>query len=407
MIKRLALMVPLLMIINACNSILPQIPDPTATAAPVSLTATYTNTPSPSPIPPTSTQRPTDTPAPPTATSTPVAYGPDNFPTTVDPLTGLAVSNVALLERRPVSVKVQIFPRGQRPPWGISFADIVYDYYQNNGMTRFHAIFYGQDAKQVGPIRSGRLFDSQLVTMYKSILAFGGADRRILATFYNSDFADRLVLEGANNCPPMCRIDPNGANILVADTAEISSYANRKGISNQRQDLNGMSFNEAAPANGQPGQQIFVRFSISAYNRWDYDESSGRYLRFQDVQEDTSDGKNEVFEAMTDRLTGQQVATDNVIVLLLPHQIDRSKSGQNEIVNIQLSGDGGAYAFRNGQIFQVRWNRPTKDATLFLTFPDGTPYTFKPGNLWFEVIGESSMIENAGPGGWRFVFGVP
>ena len=143
----------------------------------------------------------TDTPLPtPTLEPPPTVeftnYGPVNFPADVNPLTGLKVANPSLLERYPLAVKVQIFPRGQRPAWGISMADIVYDYYQNNGLTRFHAIFLGNDAAQVGPIRSARLLDGHLVNMYKSIFAFGSADRRILNRIFSNQYSNRLVLEG-------------------------------------------------------------------------------------------------------------------------------------------------------------------------------------------------------------------
>ncbi len=359
---------------------------------------------------PTATTAPTDTPVPteiPTATETlaPLTYGPDNFPPDVNPLTGLKVSDPANLERRPVSVKIQIFPRGQRPPWGASLADIVYDYYQNNGMTRFHAIFYGNNAEQVGPIRSGRLFDGDVVSMYSSILAFGGADSRILNRYFNSDYGNRLVFEGTGNCPPMCRIDPNGQNLLVANTAELSSYISNKGIDNGRQNLNGMSFNSIIPAGGQPVNQVLVRFSISAYNRWDYDVTSGRYLRFQDAQE-AGDYASEVYTPLTDQLTGQQIAADNIVIMALPHRFT-FKSGNSEIVDIDLGTDGMAYAIRDGFIYEVRWNRPSKSSVLYLTYPDGTPYTFKPGNTWYQIIGESSKVEMLENNTWRFTFSIP
>ena len=179
--------------LTACLSETPTpTPEPTATGA---LANPSSPTPTQTAVPPTSTPEPTATQ---TNTPTPeiVAYGPDNFPSDVDPLTGLRVEDPKLLDRRPLSVKVQLFPRGQRPPYGVSSADLVFDYYQNNGLTRLHAVFYGQDADRVSPIRSARLFDRHPVRMYKSILAFGGADRRILNTLMNSEFADRLVLEG-------------------------------------------------------------------------------------------------------------------------------------------------------------------------------------------------------------------
>ena len=95
----------------------------------------------------------------PTATMLPGSLGPDDFPENVNPLTGLVVDNPGVLERRPVGVKINNYPRTNRPQWGLSLADIVYEFYHNNDLPRFHAIFYGNDAEQVGPIRSARLFD--------------------------------------------------------------------------------------------------------------------------------------------------------------------------------------------------------------------------------------------------------
>ncbi|MBN2548431.1 MAG: DUF3048 domain-containing protein [Anaerolineales bacterium] len=403
MSKRLIVWLLLALIASACTSPTPELATPSASAT----ASIPSETPTLTPIPPTATLAPTDTPIP-TNTPLPVVYGPDNFPTDMNPLTGMVVSDPALLDRRPLSVKVQLFPRGQRPPFGITQADVVYDYYQNNGLTRLHAIFYGSNAAQVGPIRSGRLLDSQLVTMYNSVLAFGGADRRILDVFYKSTWADRLVFEGSQNCPPMCRVDPNGYNFLVTDTTELSKYITEKGISNTRQNLNGMVFHALTPAGGQPGQQFSVRFSISAYLRWDFDPASGRYLRFQDTQEDSTGGSGEGYAPLIDQGNGQQIAADNVVVLLLPHLYAyQSKSGVSEIVDIQFSGTGMAYAFRDGQIYSLNWSHASPEALFSLTFSDGADYPLKPGITWFEVIGQSSQILSVGTGIWRFQFAIP
>jgi hypothetical protein len=392
-----------ILIASNCN---PSTPTDEITTVDVPTQTLPTETLVPSPSSTSTLVPPTVTPEP-EATATAQAYGPDNFPPEVNPLTGLIVGDPALLNRRPVAVKVQIFPRGQRPPWGISFADIVYDYYQNNGLTRFHAIFYGQNAEQVSPIRSARLLDGQLIEMYKSIFAFGGADWRILSKLYNTNYGDRLIVEGSGKCPPMCRIDPNGFNFLMTNTEELSSYATDQGISNEKQNLDGMSFDVNVPPGGQTGEQTFIRSSISAYARWDYDASSGKYLRFQDTQED-GDGNYEGYEPLFDRLTDQQVTADNVVILYVPHQYTyRSKSGQNEIIEILLNGNGTAYAYRDGQVFQVQWNRPADDSVLYLTYPDGTAFPFKPGNTWFEVVGQSSQIETRENGAFRFQFGIP
>ncbi len=213
------------------------------------------------------------------------AYGPQNFPANIDPLTGKTVGDPSLLERRPLAVKIQLFPRSGRPPWGVASADVVYDYYQNFGLTRLHAIFLSHNAETVGPIRSARLLDQSLVSMYQSIFAFGSAEQRTYSRLFGADYANRLVVEGNTNCPPLCREDPNGSNYLVTNTDQLSAYASSKGVDNVRQNLDGMYFNSSTPAGGQPIKQIFVRFSISAYTFWDFNPDTGRYLRYQDTQE--------------------------------------------------------------------------------------------------------------------------
>lgn len=203
----------------------------------------------------------------------------------------------------------------------------------------------------------------------------------------------------------MCRIDPNGSNFLVANTQELTTFMTDKGLENGRQNLNGMTFNSEIPAGGQPVEQVLVRFSISAYNRWDLDAATGRYLRFQDAQE-AGDFASEVYTPLTDQLTGQQIAADNIVILALPHRY-MFKSGNSEIVEIELGTDGSGYAIRDGMIYQIQWNRPAKDSVLYLTFPDGTPYPYKPGNTWYQIIGESSTAEAVENNTWRFTFSIP
>jgi hypothetical protein len=44
---------------------------------------------------------------------------------------------------------------------------------------------------------------------------------------------------------------------------------------------------------------------------------------------------------------------------------------------------------------------------LSLTLPDGSPYPFKPGNTWFQIIGQFSIVTQPESGSWRFDFRIP
>ncbi len=181
-------------------------------------------------------------------------YGPDDFPAEINPLTGLPADDPALLERRPIAIKVTNFPRSVRPQWGLSLADHVYEYYIADEMTRFVGIFYGKDASRVGPVRSARLFDERLMRMYKAVFVFGWADDPVLEFLTAPDIRPFLVVERAKNCPPLCRIGPKYAyNNLFADTAQIAAYLKERRSNNDRQDLAGLRFEADAPRSGHIG----------------------------------------------------------------------------------------------------------------------------------------------------------
>jgi hypothetical protein len=338
------------------------------------------------------TPSPTPTPLYPVA-----GYGPSNFPANVDPLTGLTVSDPALLQRRPMLIKVSNLPRNVRPQWGLSLADIVFEYYTEEGSTRFGAIFYGHDASMVGPIRSGRFIDDDLVRGYKAIFAFGSAYAAEMERFNVSDFANRMVVEGPGK--PLTRYDPNGYDYLMVNTADLSAYASKQGF-NEVQNLNNMSFKLDAPAGGQPGTQVFVHYSGAIYNRWDYDQASEKYLRFSETASVINLGQTEQYAQLTDRLTKQPLTFDNVVVLYVIH--DLYSPG---IYDILLSGSGDAVAFRDGQAYKVQWQRNDTDV-VSLTTPDGSPFPFKPGNTWFEVIGLQSTVAQTGES-WHFTHMMP
>jgi hypothetical protein len=382
--KALSLIVLLIVLGTACASAAPA-PTPTATPVPAS----------PTPAPPTET--PTITP---TATPSypPEGYGPTGFPTDVDPLTGLAVADPTLLARRPMAIKVSNLPRDIRPQFGLSLADIVYEYYTEEGSTRFIALFFGQDASRVGPIRSARFFDVHIVRGYKAIFAFGYAYIDELYRLYGSEFANRLVVEGPGT--PLTRYDPNGLNSLVVNTADLSAYITRQGVENGRQNLDGMLFKLEPPAGGDPVARLFVRYSAAIYNRWDFDPASGTYLRYSDSANDLTGGQNEQYTQLTDALTQKPIAFDNVVVLKVTHELYTAN-----IYDILFSGSGNGYAFRDGQAYQIKWKRSPTDV-VSLTNPDGTTFALKPGTTWFEVVGvNSSLAKNEQ--GWRFTHLMP
>ncbi len=366
-------------------------PRPTATAAAFELKPSRTPPPSATPIP--------------TLAAQPISEG-ENLPSNYNPLTGLLVSDPALLERRPVAIKITNFPRKVRPQWGLSLADHVYEYYLEDLITRFIAVFYGNNAGRVGPVRSGRFFDEHIVRMYKSFFVFAWADDRVVLPWTDSDLRNFLVVEREDNCPPMCRIGPAyDYNTLFVDTFALEDYIAARRTDNSRQDLSGLRFGQVAPYSPQRGEQVYVRFSDFSYNRWDYNPAAGQYLRFEDTADAINDPPD--YAPLTDSLNGEQVTANNLVILLVKHDYF-ANTPTTEMVTMNLLGEGDAYALRDGRIYPVRWQRPAATDLLRLTYPDGRAYLLKPGNVWFEVLGESStMIQDSVSKAWMFDFAIP
>ncbi len=332
--------------------------------------------------------------------------GPRNFPANINPLTGLQVPDPRKLDRRPISVKVSNYPRGIRPQWGLSMADHVFEYYHEAGLSRFNAIFYSNDVNKIGPIRSGRLSDEDIVNMYDAFFAYASADSRVLEVFYKSGFYNRTASLSDYPCPPtpnypLCRIETDSWNHLITDSVILHKHFENEGVPNERQNLDGFSFNPEIPENGTPVDKIIVRYSRGSYHKWSYDQNHDTFFRYQDVSD--ADTGQEVFSPTQDRLTGDVISANNVIILLAKY---RYFSKNPEMVEIEFNGNGTAFAFRDGLVFPIFWKRSPDLNLIEFTNEDGAPYTLKPGNTWIGVIGSSSDVYTDGSD-WRFQFRIP
>lgn len=338
----------------------------------------------------------TASPAPdPEPTPTPDGIGPDVYPPDVNPLTGLQVANPSLLERRPVMIKVSNYPAYLRPHSGLSYADLVWEYYIGVGMTRFLALYYGQDAPQVGPVRSGRLIDPQLVLMYGGVLGLVSADSYVWQVIKDA-IPGRYVTEKPLTCPALCR--QSAEHSVFAETSAFSQFVSTNGLDNQRPELSGMVFHPGPPEGGQRLDSLWIYISYYDQVRWEYDAERGVYLRSQEIAQE--DGTVSL-APMPDRLTGEQLAFENVVVLFTHH--DEIKP---ELIDMDLIHAQGkrALVLRDGMLYEANYYAESSDAPLRFYDRQGKPLPFKPGSTWFMIMGEGSTLEELDGGSWKMRF---
>ena len=330
------------------------------------------------------------------------------LPISLNPLTGLPPSNPSLMERRPLAIKVANYPRYVRPQSGLTLADTVFEYYIEAGLTRFIAVFYGNDSEWVGPVRSGRYFDEHVQRMYHAYLVFKFADPRELSYFQISDFSDFLVVPTNGSCPPF-RLLPSrnieAYNNSYFNTPLWEDCVVRDGLENQRPSIRSGFFSEVSPQSDLLGTQLFTYYSVDSYNYWLYRPETQQYVRYQEIA-DTRNDKPESYDVLMDAVTATAVHASNVVVLLSPHTFSNTFDQEDEVYKIDLTGSGEAYVFRDGVGILARWYRIDKDQPLLLAGLNGAPIYLRPGITFYQVIGARSYVDQDA-GEWHFHHEVP
>jgi len=319
-----------------------------------------------------------------------------------NPLTGLPGDPIKL-NRRPVMVKVSNYPVEGRQHAGLSFADMVFDYYIAPGTNRFLATFYGQDSKKIGPVRSGRFIDAQLVRMYAGILGYGGADEDTDAELVNV-LGRRAISYLEAPCPAFCGIETHSVDGVFANSAEISYFANIEGINNKQPDLPGMVFSEEIPTGGKYAESLLVLYNYWNRGEWRYDHSSGKYLRWiEETNAELKEGYRMI--PLVDRVTGKQLAFSNVIIIRAHYE---ELAPSRQIVDIWGNDSGKpAYFFRNGQVFEGTWRAKNDTDPIHFFHANGSAMPLKPGNTWIVVASDSSTFKETSPGNWEMFFFLP
>lgn len=336
--------------------------------------------------------------------------GPDVFPEGFNPLTGLPVGDPSLLGLPPALISVTNFPVSARPQAGLSFAPYVFELYIGEGMTRFLALFYGQypsinpqdsaettimtdNQPEIGPVRSGRLPYQAIRKLYNGFLVMASASPEVEEA--TTDFTN---IFGSDDD------DINSALIDVTKLRGIAEY-NKKDLS---VNLSGNSFDEVLPEGGQDGSTLWMFYNIFNQVKWVFDPVKEAYLRFQDKADNTGE-----FYPTTDRLTGKQLAFENVIVLFVKHEVLNS---DRTLIDVNLLySEGEAYLFRNGRMFPIYWNTRSGDyekstgrlRPIRFTDQSGNPIPLKPGSTWIELVDLTTDFTENQPGSWKARFYAP
>jgi hypothetical protein len=297
-----------------------------------------------------------------------------------NPLTGELVADPALLQRRPIAVKLANAPPAYtRPQSGLNDSDWVFEHTTEGQVTRFTVILYGKTPPKVGPIRSARLIDVELPAMYDAALAFSGASIGVNQRLNRSDFSARIIRSADQG------YYRTGENIPYEHTL----YGKPDGFWERLDEMGQnvpptfnttLAFSSLPPEGGSPASRVIVDYDWTLLD-WRYDPEIGRYRRWADA------------EIHSDGNTGEQATAANVIVISPAHVEDaniceeiRDGVCRHLSMEIQIWGAGGATVFRDGQRYAVTWQRANRNDLLTFIDNEGNPFPLQIGNTWVQVV---------------------
>lgn len=292
------------------------------------------------------------------------------------PLDGRPVAGESALERRPLLVKVENLDDA-RPQSGLDKADVIIEAMAEGGITRFAVVYLCRDAEEIGPVRSARLQDLDLLSEYDAVFAHVGS-----SDTYADNAEDVADLDEFANGDAYWRSEERDAphntytsTKLLRDAAAGQGY-DRPASSEP------LTFGITKP--GAPAVSIDIPYGARCDARYEYDAATKTYPR-------SVHGEPHV-----NKPTGARLAPSTVIVQF----VDYTDSWRGEEYGMggrqvmAMEGTGRALIFTGGTVVDGGWHRESTAARTTFTDNGGNPVTLARGQIWIEIV----------PSGWDIPF---
>ena len=285
------------------------------------------------------------------------------------PLTGLPDPLNVANARSSLAVKIENTPEA-RPQSGLDVADVVFEEVVEGGITRFWAIFNSAAPENVGPIRSVRAMDPNVVTPFGGVVAYsGGTDPNV------------ALIRAA----PVTWVDENNAGAAYFREPTRPAPHNLYGHTALLFQRGGQPvppvpqyhyLGKGEAFTGEPVAQFHVNFQQGYDVTYAWDATRQGWLRFQRT--------NEPFLAVGSTPATVQVAPTNVVVQFVTY----SGAGEGS-----LNGSGQVWVFSNGQLIRGTWARAFPGAATSFTDANGAPIRFSPGRTWVELFPSGGTVD--------------
>ena len=287
--------------------------------------------------------------------------------------TGLAGENKQILV-----VKIDD-TNAAHPQIGVEFADVVYVEQVEGGLTRLAAIYTSKLPPLIGPIRSARISDIELLAQFGRVgFAYSGAQSKMRPVIAAANLEN---LSAERNPPSIYGKDPDRPGpvdmILKPDLLLERANSNPK-IRIETATASVFPFGDAPK--GETNTAVAkVKWPSAKYElRWD--SASKKWLIYFNEKPNMA-------------ANGEQLYADTAIIQIvsITPSIYGDKFGEVTPFS-KTTGSGKAVMLRDGFSYQISWQRNSEtDVTTWIS-EDGDVANFKPGRTWIFLTDEAPVL---------------
>jgi hypothetical protein len=275
---------------------------------------------------------------------------------------------------RPVLVVKIDNTTAAQPHSGLHDADIVYVEQVEWGLTRLAAVFSSRLPAVVGPVRSARISDIDLLAQFgRPAFAFSGSQHKLWPYLARAPLFDVSGDRG----PSGYFRDP-GRRSPVNFMGRPEQLLARAPHASRAKDI-GFRFDVNAPAGGRRATSVTASYPDSqARFRWDAEH--GRYDVF--------------LNKAPARATGGGTQHATTVVVQYVDQVDSGFGDKygGRTPKEQTVGRGTGWVLRDGNAYRVRWSRPRAAKGTTFTTKDGTVLPFAPGQVWVALVDRTKHV---------------
>ena len=278
-------------------------------------------------------------------------------PAAINPLTGGQVSDHEVLAAKVENIAAA------RPQVGLNSADIIVAAEVEGAQTRLIAIYHTRFPKRLGPVRSARSTDVQLLPMFgEPGLVYSGANRQVQRKI---DAASIVAIQRETR--DNRRVAPHNVFVDLAAIAD-SEQAGRAepiGWTFAASDGRVADAPKARSVTSRVGSDIFA----FAYGRRGY----------------TVHWNGQTY---ADGDTRANLKVDNVVVLNVRNHPDGNVDVRGAAsVESDTVGRGAMALYRDGAKLTGYWSRERESGPMTFTTASGDPLNLTPGSTWVSLEG--------------------